>query len=315
MKILVPDDVVLDLNLPKDEIASYTFGEPIAETERDADAIVMWGFGHRWLNEVLPALPNLRWIQTLAAGPDALLASGAVPTGVEITTGRGFHDRTVAEHALGMTLALVRRLPDCLDAQADHRWASEIGGSQPLHPGDRITTLINANVLVWGFGSIGSRIADVFSVVGAKVRGVARSAGERHGYEVLTEDYVDAALAETDVLVMVLPTSKSTNDALDARRLVLLPKHAFVINVGRATTWNEADVIDALKEGQIAGAATDVTSKEPLPDNSPLWDAPNLLITPHAAGGRPDNPEPTIEANAEAIRTGRLADLINRVEL
>ena len=314
MKILVPGDVALDLDLPQDEVVLYTFGEPIAEQHRDADVIVMWGFGHRWLNEILPTLPDLKLIQTLAAGPDALLASGAVPPGVEITTGRGFHDRTVAEHTLMLTLALVRHLPLSLQAQEEHRWATEITGSQPLHPEGKITTLIDARVLIWGFGSIGTQIAKVLEVFGAKVRGVARSAGDRAGFPVVAEGDIDSELAETDILIMVLPTSESTADALDARRLALLPKHALVVNVGRATTWDEDAIMAALRGGEIAGAATDVTREEPLPADSKLWDTPNLIITPHSAGGRPDNPEPTIHDNVEAIRSGELDRLINRVE-
>lgn len=313
MKILLPNDVALDLNLPDDELVWYTFGEPIPPEHRDAEAIVMWGFGRSWVQATLASLPNLRWIQTLAAGPDALLAAG-VKEGIEITTGRGFHNRTVAEHTLMLTLALVRRLPACLSAQGDHRWAGELGGSLPLHPEGQVTTLIDANVTVWGFGAIGQAIAQLFVPFGARITGIAQSAGMRGGFEVVDSHGVDELLERTDVLVMILPTSPSTENALDARRLKLLPKHAFVVNVGRASTWDEAAVIDALGCGQIAGAATDVVSTEPLPKDSPLWQAKNLVITPHAAGGRPVHPEATIEANRHAFASGQFQALKNRVQ-
>ncbi len=313
MKILLPDDVALTLNLPDDELIWYTFGEPIPEEHRDAEAIVMWGFGQKWLQEILPTLTNLRWIQTLAAGPDALLAAG-VPEGIEITTGRGFHDRTVAEHTLMLALALVRRLPACTQAQREHRWAGELGGSQPLYPDDAVTTLIGARVLVWGFGSIGTAIGQAFAGMGAKVAGVARSAGERDGFRVITDADLPKELEQTDVLVMILPHSSSTEGALTDELLGHLPQRAYVINVGRASTWSEPGIAQALHDGVIAGAATDVVLTEPLAEDSPLWDAPNMIITPHAAGGRPVNPEPTIEANAAAVREGRWEELRNRVQ-
>lgn len=313
MKILLPDDVALDLNLPDDELVWYTFGEEIPPEHRDAKAIVMWGFGRAWVQETLASLPNLRWIQTLAAGPDALLAAG-VPAGIEITTGRGFHNRTVAEHTLMLTLALLRRLPACLTAQDNHRWAGELGGSLPLHPEGEVTTLIDANVTVWGFGAIGTAIAELLVPFGANITGIAQSAGTRSGFRVVGDDGVDELLAQTDVLVMILPTSPQTQCALDARRLALLPRRAFVVNVGRASTWDETAVMEALSRGEIAGAATDVVSTEPLPAHSPLWEAKNLIITPHAAGGRPVHPEATIEANRDAFVAGDLAALTNRVE-
>ncbi|MDO5700427.1 MAG: NAD(P)-dependent oxidoreductase [Bowdeniella nasicola] len=313
MKILIPDDVALRLDLPEHDLIWYTFGEPIPPEHRDAEALVAWGFGHGWLSETLPTLKNLRWIQTLAAGPDALLAAG-VREGIEITTGRGFHDKTVAEHTLALTLALLRRLPECAAAQREHRWASEIGGSQPLHPEDAVTTLLDARVTVWGFGAIGTAIAQLLSAFGARVTGVARSAGTRSGFDVVAEGDVDSILPTTDVLIMILPTGDGTANALNATRLALLPPHAYVVNVGRASTWDEDAVLEALRAGRLAGGATDVVHREPLDADSALWDAPNFLITPHSAGGRPVHPEPTIETNARAMARGKVEELINRVD-
>ncbi|MDO5726346.1 MAG: NAD(P)-dependent oxidoreductase [Bowdeniella nasicola] len=313
MKILLPDDVALHLDLPDDELVWYTFGEEIPEEHRDADAIVMWGFGHEWIQATLPTLPRVRWIQTLAAGPDALLAAG-VPDGIEITTGRGFHNRTVAEHRLMLTLALIRRLPACAAAQREHRWAGELGGSLPLHPAGEVTTLLDARVTVWGFGAIGQAIAELFVPFGAHVTGVARSAGTRGGFPVVAEDDIDSLLGHTDVLVMILPSTPATAGVLTPARLAALPERALVVNVGRASTWSEDGIVAALRDGVIAGAATDVVEHEPLPADSPLWEAPNMIITPHAAGGRPVNPEPTIVANRNALVSGDVTAMINRVQ-
>jgi phosphoglycerate dehydrogenase-like enzyme len=136
------------------------------------------------------------------------------------------------------------------------------------------------------------------------VRGVGRSAGERAGFPVVAEDGLEAELQQTDVLVMILPSTPATARMLDAGRLAALPQHAFVVNVGRGSTVDEPALVAALTEGRIAGAALDVTEVEPLPADSPLWDAPNLLFTPHAAGGRPVGSDELVAANLAALLAG-----------
>ena len=110
----------------------------------------------------------------------------------------------------------------------------------------------------------------------------------RNGVEVFSEDKLAELLPQTDALVMILPGSDSTNNALNAERLKLLPKHAWLVNVGRGTSVDEDALADALENGEIAGAALDVFKTEPLPESSRLWKTPNLVISPHAAGGRPE---------------------------
>jgi phosphoglycerate dehydrogenase-like enzyme len=167
-------------------------------------------------------------------------------------------------------------------------------------------------VLVWGFGSIAATLAPLLTALGAQVRGVARSGGTRHGFEVITPDDLPTALPETDVLLMILPATAETDRALDARLLGLLPRRAWVVNVGRGATVDEPALVDALRAGRIAGAALDVTAVEPLPPSSDLWDLPNVILTPHAAGGRPLGADALIAANAAAFLAG--APLTNVVE-
>jgi phosphoglycerate dehydrogenase-like enzyme len=167
-----------------------------------------------------------------------------------------------------------------------------------------VTTLLGARVLIWGFGAIGQTLAPVLRLLGASVRGAARSAGERSGFPVVAEEDLEAELARTDVLVMVLPATHATRHALDARRLAALPAHAYVVNVGRGSTVDETALAEALAAGRLAGAALDVTGTEPLPADSPLWEAPGLLLTPHAAGGRPVGADALITANVAALLAG-----------
>ncbi len=313
MKLLLPDSLPLAPAVPEGvQTVRYDASAPVPDEHLDAEALVVWGSSGADLRAVAGRMPGLRWVQTLAAGLDAVLAAG-FPDDVVITSGSGLHDRPVAEHALGLVLALLRRLPAAARAQEEHRWATELGGLQPLHPEGAVTTLLGASVLVWGFGSIGQTVAPVLQQLGAEVRGVARSAGERSGFPVVAEEDLAQELGQTDVLLMILPSTDATTRALDADRLAALPAHAYVVNVGRGSTVDEPALVAALSEGGIAGAALDVTSTEPLPADSPLWDAPNLLLTPHAAGGRPVGSDELIAANLAALLAGReLRNVVSR---
>lgn len=292
MKILLTDTGYVDpdpLRQAGHDVILFDESVAVPAEHRDAEAVVLWGGGGSGSAEVLRAmpglLPRLRWVQSLAAGPDNLLAAG-FPASVAITSGRNFHDRTVAEHALALALGCVRRFPEAVRAQDQHRWHPGLGGAHPLHDPDRLTTLLEARTLVWGFGAIGITTARLLSAFGASVRGVARSAGRREGYEVITVEDLEEALPDTDLLVMVLPATAETRGALSAERLALLGPRAVVVNVGRGQTVDQEALAAALRAGRIAAAGLDVTDPEPLPPDSDLWDAPNLLLTPHAAGGR-----------------------------
>jgi phosphoglycerate dehydrogenase-like enzyme len=312
MKLLLPDSLALAPVVPEGvQPISYDASAPVPDEHLDAEALVIWGSSGADICAIADRMPRLRWVQTLAAGPDSVLAAG-FPDDVVITAGSGLHDRTVAEHALALVLALVRRLPASGRAQAEHRWADELGGVQPLHPTGPVTTLIDADVLIWGFGHIGQTLAPMLRLLGARVRGVARAVGERAGFPVVAAEQLDAELGRTDILIMILPSAPATTRALDAGRLAALPTHAHVVNVGRGSTVDEPALIAALTGGRIAGAALDVTSTEPLPVDSPLWDTPNLLLTPHAAGGRPVGADELISHNVAALLAGR--NLRNVVE-
>jgi phosphoglycerate dehydrogenase-like enzyme len=315
VKILVPDSVPLDPAALQDDdlaldVAVYPVAEPLPDEHTDADALVVWGNSPRQLTDAAGRLPRLRWIQDLAAGPAAVLQAG-FPERVVITSGRSLHDATVSEHALALTLAAARHLHRTVRAQIGHRWASELGGLQPLDNAQGFTTLRDATVVIWGFGGIGRALARLLSGLGANVVGVARSARSEDGYRVV--DDIDAALPTADVLMMILPSAPSTDRALDARRLALLPRHAWVVNVGRGSTVDEDALVDALRTGGIAGAALDVTRTEPLPVESPLWDLPDVIITPHAAGGRPLGAAALIRKNARALVSGTpLTNVVQR---
>lgn len=302
MKVLLPDTIDLDLHL--DDSAVYRVGEPLPDEHTDAEVLVVWGNPADTLADAARRLTRLRWVQTLAAGPDAVLAAGFAPD-VVVTAGLGLHDRTVTEHTLALVLAVARRLHLLVRAQIGHRWAEELGGIQPVREPAAFRTLRGASVVIWGFGGIAATCAPLLTALGAHVTGVARSAGVRHGHPVVTADELPALLPRTDLLLSILPATPETARLIDARILSYLPAHAWVVNVGRGSVLDEDALLDAIRGGRIAGAALDVFATEPLPPGSGLWDEPNVLITPHAAGGRPLGAEELIRHNLAALRAGQ----------
>lgn len=286
MKILATNNAPFEFEAPAGvEVVSIDEREPVPAQHLDADGAIVQGWTSPAVSQLATDAPRLRWVQTLAAGPDGVLAAG-FPASVTITNGRGLHNFTVAETALTLALTGVKQVPEMLAAQRDHRWEhDEFGAWRTLRPNGRLGSLIDTNVLVWGFGAIGQQIARLFTALNAHVRGVANTAGERAGFEVFTDADLPTLLPQTDVLVMVLPSAPDTLKALNAERIGQLPDHAFVVNVGRGVTVDQDALVAALTAGTLGGAALDVTDPEPYPADGPLWDAPNTVIFPHVAGG------------------------------
>lgn len=310
MKILITDSADIAFEAPDSVTVAY-FDErkPVPSEHLDAEALVTWAVPATLA--AIKEMPNLRWIQSLAAGTDNFISQG-LPDSVQLTSGRGLHNFTVTEHTVSLLLALVRQLPDLVRAQDEHRWAVEKTGAKPLHSPERVSTLIDAKVLIWGFGSIGQTLAPVLTALGAKVTGVARSAGHRAGYPVIPVDQIRTQLPGTDVLIMILPATPQTEKALSAELISLLPKRSLVCNVGRGSTVDEGALVAALRERRLAGAALDVMATEPLPVDSPLWDAPNTVLTPHIAGWRAHEANTLVLNNLQAFLAGEpLTNLVS----
>ncbi|KIV95834.1 hypothetical protein PV10_03440 [Exophiala mesophila] len=306
-KLLYPTSLKLDVNSLQGfsvDLQAYDVKKLIPEEHTDADFLVTWVNSPENLKDAASRLRNLKWIQGLAAGPNDVLNAG-FNSNIIVTTGSGLHDHTVAEHTLGLLLASARRFHEMRDSQLKGKWPGHLGGAQPDRPAGAFTTLRDANVLIWGFGNIAKKLAPWLTALGAHVRGVARNSGVRDGVEVYSEDKLPELLPQTDALVMILPGSESTKDALSAERLKMLPKHAWVVNVGRGTSVDEDALVAALEKGELGGAALDVFKTEPLPESSTLWNAPNVIISPHAAGGRPQDAEALIAYNLRRFLAGQ----------
>ncbi len=313
MKLLYPTNVAGRPEVPSGvELVDYDPGAPIPDGHLDAEVLVSWGSTVELMGQAARRLTDLRWVQSLAAGPDVELAAG-FESRVVLTSGRSLHDETVAEHALMLVLAGLRGLHQLIPAQLEHRWRADLGGVRIEGADGRVETLSGARVLIWGFGAIAACLAPHLSALGATVTGAARAGGERAGYRVVSTAELPGELPDTDVLIMILPQAPDTRQALDAALLARLPARAWVVNVGRGSTVDEDALGEALRSGRLAGAALDVFATEPLPADSPLWESPNVIITPHAAGGRPRAHAALVAENLTALLAGRaLRNVVSR---
>jgi len=304
MKILVPQSIDFTAPNTKDtEFVVFDQKSDIPEEHWNAEMLVVWDMPFTQQQKAAMQLKNLRCVQALSAGVDSLLALD-FPDSATICSGSGLHTIPVAEHTLFLLLMAARRGHEMRDLQHERKWAKHLGGVQPVQPKNDFRSLKQANVVIWGFGSIGRYLASILKELGAHVTGVATEAGERDGFPVVTEDDLDQVLPMAHALVMILPSTPSTRHALSAARIAKLPSHAWVVNVGRGSTVDEEALVDALQKGAIAGAALDVFATEPLPQDSPLWGLKNVFVSPHAAGGRPLGAQELILRQVDNIRTG-----------
>lgn len=307
MKLLYPTSIKLNLvpklaGLPVNAI-SYDPSKPIPEEHTDAEALVAWNNSSANLSDATARLPKLRWIQSLAAGPNDVLGAG-FSKDVAVTSGSGLHNLPVAEHALALLLAACRRTHEMRDLQVQRKWGGHLRGD-PKIAANMFSTLRGANILIWGYGNIAKTLTPYLQILGATVKGIAREQGTRDGVQVFTEAQLPELLPTIDALVMILPGSDATKHALNAERLSYMREHSWVVNVGRGTSVDEAALLQALEKGQIGGAALDVFETEPLPESSPLWTATNCIVSPHAAGNRPLGSEDLIRENLELLLAGK----------
>ena len=218
---------------------------------------------------------SLQWFQSMWAGTEEY--EGMLPQGVCFTNSAGSNSRSVAEHMLASLLAVCRRLPTYRDSQKAHRWEDE----------GAMKTLLGATVLVLGAGHIGSEFAQMCRGLGAHTVGLKRTVrGEVPGFDqVGTMEELEGWLPQADVVAMALPHTPETAGLMNGQRLERMKDDAILINAGRGSVLDQQALAKVMKQGKLWGAALDVTDPEPLPQDSPLWDISNLLITPHVAGG------------------------------
>ena len=250
--------------------------------------------------DVFPAAKRLRWVQSPAVGVGSLMFPELLASSVVITTARGIRARAIAEHILGVTIALARRLPTAIRAQVEHRWAqADIEG-----PEIDVRTLQGQRMGIVGLGAIGSELVAIAAPFGFRITAIRRTAGPPPpGVDaVWPPERLHDLLAESDVVVIAAPHTPQTRRLIGRAEVDHIKKGALLVNVSRGKMIDDAAVVAALRDGRLGGAALDVFSEEPLPASSPYWDLPNVIVTPHVSGALRDYWTPLVALFCDNLR-------------
>jgi phosphoglycerate dehydrogenase-like enzyme len=278
-------DVIYEPDLlPKPRYVADHHGPrlPLSSAELDrwasllARAEVSFEFDWDRPSDMLQRAPKLRWVQSTSSGIGPLLIRlGIAGSPLVVTNAAGLHAQPLAEFVIMSAIYFAKDMPLVAQWQSKHHWerycANEVAGSR---------------MLLIGLGKVGARIAALSAAIGIEVIGHRRTthAGAPPGVSrLVTSDEIDAELPNADLVVLAAPDAPETRNILDRRRLSLLPGRAVIINVGRGNLIDEAALTEMLATGRLRGAALDVFAKEPLDPASPLWDMPNVIVSPHSA--------------------------------
>ena len=226
------------------------------------------------LAEAAPA--TLGWYAASSAGVDAYCEPGLFKNPDCLLTAANVYGVTIAEHVIMVTLMLLRRMPYYETDIRERRWSVPVD----------ILSIRGGAFTILGTGNIGTNVAERLRGMGAaKITGVSRSGRPSAAFdEVYPIAQLDEVLARAEFVIMALPGTAETVGIMSRARLALLPKGAYLVNVGRGAALDQAALRDALEAGALAGAALDVMTPEPLPADDPLWGTRNLLLTPHVSG-------------------------------
>lgn len=243
----------------------------------------------------LTRVPNLRWLQVGSAGVDHLAADPPWAKGILVTNARGVFAVPIGEFVTGAILRINQPLARWASDQAAHHWPAD---DEPLAAVARGQTAI-----LVGYGSIGREVARQLSTLGLRIKAVKTrpelladasyrvpGTGDPDGSipeEIVGVDDLVAVARQADYLILTLPLTPQSRQIVGRAVLAALPATAWLINVSRGSLVDEAALLEALRAGRLAGAVLDVFSEEPLPAEHPLWDAPNVTITPHVSGATP----------------------------
>ncbi len=273
---------------PRVEIEATRDRERAMAASPEAEVLVGW----RVPEALVRRATRLRWFHSLAAGVDQMLA--LLDPAIRVTTSSGIHAIPMSEHVFGLMLMWSRRIHVAHRNQIGRAWDRAAAAGDELH---------GKTLGVLGLGEIGREVARRAGAFGMRVIGTRRTAEAVLGVEdVHGPEGTAAVLAAGDVVVIALPLTRETRGLVGEAALRAMKPGALLVNVGRGEIVDEAALSRALREGWIAGAGLDVYAREPLPADSPLWDLPNVIMTPHVAGDSPRYLDRAAPLLAENVR-------------
>lgn len=296
-------------------------GSPVPRSEEQeaawrehlARATILFDFDPTHREDLPDLAPGVRWIQATSAGIGQMVRrleyTRRMP-GVTFTTASGVHARPLAEFTLLSILAHARRLLPTLRAQAVRRWERFAG-----------LELEGRTVVIVGLGSIGREVARLVRPLGVRVLGIRRhpggaSSGPDPVDRVYGPDRLQDLLPTADYLVLTLPHTDETEALIGEQELAALPDGAVLINIGRGALVDEEALVAALRSGGLGGAFLDVFAQEPLPSHSPLWDMPNVVVSPHSASTSAGENRRIVALFCENLRRDRAGEpLLNVLDV
>jgi phosphoglycerate dehydrogenase-like enzyme len=244
----------------------------------EADVVVVSGM---WRNDLIPHASKLKFIQSISSGMDQYSKEQLGAKGVRLASAAGVNARAVAEHALALMLAIMRRLTEARDNQHRKMWRGMLGDLT-----EREDELGGKTVLIVGMGRIGSHLAKLCKAFDMKVLGIRRDpaqgangADSIHGMAELVK-----LVPHADFVALTCALTPETTGLMSAAAFAAMKPSSVFVNVARGKVADEAALIKTMQDGRIWAAGIDVTTEEPLPDASPLWTLPNVFVTPHTAG-------------------------------
>ena len=299
-KVRNKSDIATSLGEDLSDIAWFSTASALVTSN---DIIVDPKFPRRELSHWAPAL---KWVHIIGAGIEPLLPLDWLPADVTLTNNSGVHAEKAVESATMVLLMLNARIPEILGNQFTAVW-------------DQIftSTIRGKTALIIGVGDMGAAVATAARQLGLKVLGIRRS-GQPHEAvdEMFTVDQLDSVLSRANFVVLAAPLTSETRNLMDRRRFGLMKRGAGFFNFGRAGSVDHAALVEALQAGQLSGAVIDVVEAEPLGRDSPLWQAKNLIITPHVTSDDLDGYLPKtldlVFENARRLASGQ--PLINVVD-
>lgn len=243
----------------------------------DSEILIAWSIRP----EQIKSAVKLRWIHSPAAAVHQLMFPELIESNVVLTNAREVHGPVVAEHVIAVIYALAKKIPGSVELQQRHVWGQQILWNEV----PRVREVAGATLGLIGLGAIGRPVLRTAKALGMRVIAVREhpEKGSEGADAIFGPDQVNDLFRQADYVVLAAPITEMTRAIANAERLALMKPTACLINVGRGPLVDEAALATALREKKIGAAALDVFPKEPLPADSPLWDLPNLLITPHTA--------------------------------
>jgi D-2-hydroxyacid dehydrogenase (NADP+) len=271
-------------------------GDAAAKKQLDALlAVTEIIYGFRLPENVIARAPKLRWFQTMSAGVDRFLDDNFRKSSVIMTSVSGIHATPIGEFVLQLMLMFAKQAPLAFQQKQQRQWKSFLA----MELRSRIIGIV-------GLGHIGREVARLAKAFGMRVVATRRSAGKsqraRYVDRLFAPGQLLQLLAESDFVVLTLPLTKETHRIIGEAELRSMKPTAYLINIARGNLIDEEALVQALEEHRIAGAGLDVFATEPLPAGSRLWELPNVIISPHIAGGMEDYVDRATEVFAENLR-------------